>query len=125
VGEFFAAKGARANRKIRVVVGLASPFDVLGEQESDLEEAGMARTYLSSPILKSIAGRVLAGGGLFILLGNLDGGPVQVNHLLRTTARQGLVMLASSFNHKRGAWSPPVVPIILAAAPGHGRSDSV
>jgi hypothetical protein len=66
----------------------------------------MARQRTSSQTLKSIAGSALAGPGLFILLGNLDGAAAAFRHLLATTSGAGLgllssVILAASFDHQQ------------------------
>ena len=65
----------------------------------------MTRQATSSQIFKSIAGSVLVGPGLLILMRNLDGMATQLKTLLDTPGRGlGLVstvILAASFNHQR------------------------
>jgi hypothetical protein len=65
----------------------------------------MTKRITSAQILKSIAGSVLVGRGLLILMGNLDGITAQLRAALGTP-REGLgllstVILAASFNHQR------------------------
>jgi hypothetical protein len=88
----------------------------------------MARQRTSGQTLKSIAGSVLAGPGLFVLRGTLDEVAAQLSQLRGSTPREGLgvwhfVMLAASFNHQRvvqgllqmsvALW--PLLPVIVGA----------
>jgi len=92
------------------------------------KEAAMTRQHTSSLTLKSIAGSVLAGPGLFVLRGTLNEIAAQLNQLRGSTPGEGLgvlqlVMLAASFNHHRVAqgllqmfvtfW--PLLPVIVGA----------
>ena len=88
----------------------------------------MTRQQTSSLTLKSIAGSVLAGPGIFVLGGTLNEIAAQLNQLRGSTPGEGLgvlhlVMLAASFNHHRVAqgllqmfvtfW--PLLPVIVGA----------
>ncbi len=65
----------------------------------------MAMQRISSQILKSIAGSVLAGPGLFVLRGTLDEATAHLSQFRGSTPGEGLVwhfvMLAASLNHQR------------------------
>src|SRR5882672_6864018 len=92
------------------------------------KEAAMTRQQTSLLTLKSIAGSVLAGPGIFVLRGTLNEIAAQLNQLRGSTPGEGLgvlqlVMLAASFNHHRIAqgllqmfvtfW--PLLPVIVGA----------
>jgi len=53
----------------------------------------MARQHTSSQNLKSIVGAALAGLGLVIVFGKLDGSAVQLSDLLGAAAREALELL--------------------------------
>jgi len=87
----------------------------------------MTRQHTPTQTLKSIAGSVLVGPGLFILFGNLDGAAARLNHHLGTLPGEGLgilssVILAASFDHQRflhgllQMFWPPLLLVIVGAA---------
>jgi hypothetical protein len=88
----------------------------------------MARQQTSSQTLKSIAGSLLAGPGLFVLRGTVDEAAAQLSQLRGSSPGEGLgvlhfVMLAASLNHHQvvqgllqiflAFW--PLLPVIAGA----------